>query len=189
MTIEPPIPDEIRVDDELVLRPVFEPRAEDLHELVHRNLAHLGEFLAWAQPDYDVDRVRAFQESRRDDWNNRGEQGFSIYFRVKLVGAVGLRGLELPIRAATIGYWLSEHVQGHGIMTRCVESLIRLAFETYDMNQVIIRAAPRNVRSRAIPERLGFTKTGIERQMAKNARGEFLDLVNYSLLQSEWKQG
>ena len=87
-----------------------------------------------------------------------------------------------------IGYWLSEHLQGNGIMARSVSALIRLAFEAYGLNQVVIGAAPSNVRSKAIPQRLGFTETGIERQMSKNARGELLDLVIYSLLQPEWNR-
>lgn len=97
-----------------------------------------------------------------------------------------MRGLDSAVRAVSIGYWLAQDAQGRGVMTRCVSALIRMAFETYAMNQVIIRAAPENTRSRAIPERLGFKRMGIERQMSMNAAGDLLDLVSYSLLRSEW---
>ena len=106
----------------------------------------------------------------------------------KLAGAIEIRGFESPVRAVSIGYWLSKDVQGRGVITRCVTALIRMAFETYDMNQVIIRVAPENTRSRAIPERLGFTQVGTERQMSMTASGDYLDLVGYSLLRPEWDE-
>ncbi len=181
------MPEQIRVDDEILLQRSFDTPAEVVHELVHQNLEHLGRFLAWARPDYDVEGVRAFQQAGRERWNESGEHGYSIFYRDEYAGAIGMRGFDSPVGAASIGYWLSAHLQGNGIMTRSVSALIRLGFETYDLNQVIIRAAPANGRSRAIPERLGFVETGIERQMAKNVKGEFLDLVIYSLLRSEWQ--
>lgn len=186
MSIEPPLPDEIEVDAEITLRRGFDTPPEQVHALVQRNLGHLGEFLSWAVPEYDLERVKAFQQVKREAWNESAEQGYSIYFRDEYVGSVGMRGFDSPVRATSIGYWLSEHAQGNGVMTRSVSALIRMGFERYGLNQVIIRAAPTNRRSRAIPERLGFTETGTERQMAKNAKCELLDLVTYSLLRSEW---
>ncbi len=189
MTIEPPLPEEIVVDAEITLRPGFKTPPETVHALVHRNLEHIGEFLSWAQPDYDLEGVREFQRLKCEQWSETAEQGYSIFFRGGYVGSVGIRGFDSPVSAVSIGYWLSAHAQGNGVMTRSVEALVRMAFERYDMNQVIIRAAPTNRRSRAIPERLGFVEVGTERQMAKNAKGELLDLVNYSLLRSEWEAG
>lgn len=186
MSIEPPLPSEIVVDVEITLRRMIDTPAETVHSTVHQNLDHLGQFLAWATPEYDLESVRAFMQTKRNLWNESGEQAYAIYFNDEFAGSVGVRGFDSPVGAVSIGYWLSESAQGNGAMTRSVSALIRLVFETYGLNQVIIRAAPTNTRSRAIPERLGFTETGIERQMAKNARGDLLDLVIYSLLRSEW---
>ncbi|MDA0676760.1 MAG: GNAT family protein [Chloroflexi bacterium] len=121
-------------------------------------------------------------------WGESGEHGYGIFVDNKLAGAIEIRGFESPVRAVSIGYWLSKDVQGRGVITRCVTALIRMAFETYDMNQVIIRVAPENTRSRAIPERLGFTQVGTERQMSMTASGDYLDLVGYSLLRPEWDE-
>ncbi|MBI4220372.1 MAG: GNAT family N-acetyltransferase, partial [Chloroflexi bacterium] len=46
-------------------------------------------------------------------------------------------------------------------------------------------AAVDNIRSRAIPERLGFTFEGVQRQAAL-VNGKYQDLAIYSLLASEW---
>ncbi len=188
MGIEPPLPDQIVVDQDITLRPMFTVDPEVMHARIHENLDHLGRFLVWARADYDLDGVMAFAEEKRTRWNDpQHEQGFGIFFQGEFAGAVGIKGFASLTAAVEIGYWLSEHLQGRGMMTRSVSALIKLAFETYDMNQIIIKAAPGNSRSRAIPERLGFTETGLLRQMSKNAHGELLDLVNYSLLRSEWQ--
>lgn len=186
MSFSPLLPDEISVDSEITLRRSFDTPPEVMHSLIHRNLDHLGDFLSWAVPEYSLEGVKAFMKLKRELWNESAEQGYSVLYNGEFVGAVGMRGFDSPVRAVSVGYWISEHAQGNGIMTRSVSALIKLAFEAQGMNQVIIKAAPTNIRSKAIPERLGFTETGFERQMAKNVRGELLDLVNYSLLRSEW---
>ncbi len=187
MSIEPPLPAEITVDNEIGLRRSFDTPHEELHALIQQNLDHLGPFMFWAKPEYDVAGVRAFMEMKRKAWNESGEHAYSIYYKSELAGSVGVRGFESPVRAATFGYWLSARMQGKGIMTRSVSALLKLVFIEHNMNQAIIHAAPHNTRSRAIPERLGFTEVGRERQMSINVHGEFLDLVNYSLLKSEWE--
>lgn len=171
-----------------MLRPVFETAPEEMYALIDRNREYLGEFLPFATPEYSLEDARKFAEAKHAAWGITGEHGFGICYKDKLAGTIGIRGFDSHNRAAPIGYWLSHDLQGRGIMTRCVVALIKLSFETYNLNQVVIRAAPANTRSRAIPERLGFTQVGIERQWSPNARGELLDLVTYSLLRSEWEE-
>ncbi len=49
----------------------------------------------------------------------------------------------------------------------------------------MIRAGVENERSRAIPERLGFTEEGVARGEGRGSQG-FYDLVVYGLLEDEW---
>jgi ribosomal-protein-serine acetyltransferase len=50
----------------------------------------------------------------------------------------------------------------------------------------VIRAGVDNARSRAIPERLGFTQEGVLREEGRGVEG-FHDLVVYGLLEDEWR--
>jgi ribosomal-protein-serine acetyltransferase len=186
MTPFPEPPRELVVDHEITLRPVFES-ADEIYRLASSQRDYLRQFLPFPTDNYSLEDSRAFAEQKRADWGVTGEQAFGIWRQGKFSGAIGIRGFDAPNRACSIGYWLSQDLQGRGIMTRCVSALLKLAFETYGMNQVVITAAPDNTRSRAIPERLGFTRTGIKRQWSVNASGELLDLVEYSLLKSEWE--
>jgi RimJ/RimL family protein N-acetyltransferase len=51
---------------------------------------------------------------------------------------------------------------------------------------VVIQADVKNVRSRAVAERLGFTLEGIRRQVWEY-NGQMVDLAMYSLLAHEWR--
>lgn len=187
MSSFPEPPRELVVDDEITLRPHFES-PEEMYELVRRNAEYLARFLAFPASDYSLEDAQAFADQRRAGWGVTGEQAFGIHYKGRLAGSIGISGFGTRNRAGHIDYWLSEALQGNGIMTRCVSALLRLAFERYDMNQIMISAAPANTRSRAIPERLGFTRTGVRRQWFLNAKGELLDVVMYSLLRSEWEE-
>ena len=71
-------------------------------------------------------------------------------------------------------------------MTRACQGLIRYGFDELNLNRIVIYVAPENLKSQAVPERLGFQKEGVLRQSIW-IYDRFLDLVVYSLLASEWK--
>jgi hypothetical protein len=60
----------------------------------------------------------------------------------------------------------------------------RYAFGAWRLHRVEIRAGVDNTRSRAIPERLGFTQEGVARE-AKRAGGRSADQVVYAILATD----
>lgn len=70
-------------------------------------------------------------------------------------------------------------------MTEAVNVLSRWAFRKQRMFRVQIKCATENVRSRAIPERLGFVHEGTERCGARLANGRYTDLEVYSRLRTD----
>ena len=70
-------------------------------------------------------------------------------------------------------------------MTASCRAVVQYAFNDMGLNRVVIRCATGNRRSRAIPERLGFTLEGVAKQ-SEWLYDHFVDLAIYSLLRSEW---
>lgn len=99
---------------------------------------------------------------------------------------LGTHYLDWTSRATEIGYWLAEAYQGQGLMTRTIYGACRYFFDELGLNRVEIRCDPANTRSRAIPERLGFTQEGLLRQVGTLSHG-YYDHVVYSLLAHEWQ--
>jgi ribosomal-protein-serine acetyltransferase len=80
---------------------------------------------------------------------------------------------------------LGAEFEGKGIMVRSCRALTDRLFKDLKMNRVEIRVAPGNKKSRAIPEKLGFTEEGVLREFEK-LYFEFVDNAVYSMLAKEW---
>lgn len=104
----------------------------------------------------------------------------------KISGGIGFHNLDRTNKSTHIGYWLAKDAQGKGIMTRCCTVLIDYLFGDFGLNRVQINCNIDNVRSRAIPERLGFTLEGIHRQV-ELINGRLGDWAVYSMLKEDWK--
>lgn len=86
-----------------------------------------------------------------------------------------------------IGYWLGEKYQGKGIMTKACKALIQYCFEELNLERIEIRVATENIKSQAIPERLGFQKEGCLRN-AEVLYDQYIDLYVYGLLKKEFNK-
>ncbi|WP_342770185.1 GNAT family protein [Oceanobacillus chungangensis] len=98
----------------------------------------------------------------------------------------GFNSLDFRNKIGHIGYWLAKDYQGKGIMSRVARALTEYAFHELDLNRVEIRAAYENLRSRAIPKRLGFVEEGKIRQ-AEWLYDHYVDHVIYGMLASDWE--
>jgi ribosomal-protein-serine acetyltransferase len=138
--------------------------------------------MPWVDPTKGPDDVRAFIEGAR---SSRGLEALGIFVAGTYVGGTGLRVGRNEIDGE-LGYWIDEAHEGAGLVTRTCAALIEHAFAEMGLHRVTICAAPENARSRAIPERLGFTEEGRLRE-AERGGGGYHDLVVYGLLAQEWR--
>jgi ribosomal-protein-serine acetyltransferase len=170
----------LEVADGAYLRLLEEPDAEELHELVDRNRAHLAEWMPWAA-DQTLEQTANFIRAALRRHAERNGFEMALVLDERIIGAAGFAGIDWVARATSVGYWLAEEHQGRGLMTRAVKSLVDHAFDELELHRVEIQAAKDNLRSRAIPERLGFQEEGTLRE-AERVAGRYLDLVVYGLL-------
>jgi ribosomal-protein-serine acetyltransferase len=175
----------IRVDDEVFLRLHEERHAEDLFKLTDNNRDHLRHWMPWVDGTTSPDDTRKFLREVLQKLAGGREYGFAILDRGRLVGAIGLRVAD-DAQETEVGYWLSAQAQGRGVITRATQALVRFSFEELRMDRVVILCASDNVRSRAVPERLGFTLEGTLRRRDVVPGQEPRDQIVYSLLRSEW---
>jgi len=176
----------IRIDDDTDLRIYEERHAQEVAELVNQNRAYLRQWLPWVDNSRTVEDSRAFiRNSLQQFAQNEGFQA-GIWHKNKLAGAIGYHQLGWIDRKVEIGYWLSESLQGKGVMTKACRTLITYAFTELGLNKVEIHCATENLRSCAIPKRLGFTQEGILRD-AQWLYDHYVDVVIYGLLAREWQ--
>lgn len=168
------------------MRPVTEEYLEELFGLVHRNFDHLHKWMPWAVEGYSIRHARSFIIKSQRDFASREALNFHIFEDGELAGGAGLNFLDSANRGTEIGYWLGQEFTGRGIMTKCAAILTEYAFGDLGMHRMNIRCAKGNTKSRAIPERLGFTEEGTLRD-AEWLHDRFVDLVVYGMLEPDWK--
>jgi ribosomal-protein-serine acetyltransferase len=89
---------------------------------------------------------------------------------------------------ADIGYWLSESYQGQGLMTAAVAACVRFAFQEWNVERIEIQCGEDNLKSRAIPERLGFLNEGISSiHPLVEVNGQMVKSITYSMCNSVQK--
>ena len=174
------------VDAEVELRLLEMWDAHELFQLTVRNREHLRRWLPWVDYETSVAHTREFIRRSLQRYSENDGFNLGVRYQGRLAGVIGYHSVNWPNRNVEIGYWLGAEFEGKGLMTRACRTLLNFAFEKLLLNRVAILCAVGNTRSRAIPERLGFTREGVLRD-GEWLYNHFVDLVVYSMLAREWK--
>ena len=176
----------IELGDGCVLRSLRDDDTERLFAVTSREQERLIPWMPWAH-DLSLENTRAYHVTALEQMAAGEALHCVIACGDEIVGAAAINRIEPRGDSAPIGYWLVAGHEGRGLMTAAVTALINHAFGPFALHRVEIRAAPDNARSRAIPERLGFTQEGVLRE-AERFPDRHGDLVVYSLLRHEWSE-
>jgi ribosomal-protein-serine acetyltransferase len=139
------------------------------------------EFMHWMTPDYSISSAEEFVTRSIAAAASKTSLGFGIFRDAHFIGSIGFNQFDWQSKRTEIGYWIDKGEEGKGIVTRSCERLIGYAFDDLNMNRVEIRCSTENIRSAAIPERLGFQKEGVLRR-AEMRNGRLQDFSVYGLL-------
>lgn len=175
----------LAVEPDFVIRSFEAGDAESLFALIDRHRSFLRTWLPWLDLTRAVDDTRMFIEGTQQQLavNNGFQAG--LWNQGRLVGVIGYHRIDWLNRSTSIGYWLGEEFQGRGMMTKACRAMVSYAFDRYHLHRVEIRCAEGNVKSRAIPERLGFLPEGKIRE-AEWLYDHFVDHMVYGMLAPDW---
>jgi ribosomal-protein-serine acetyltransferase len=172
------------VNDRTELRLLDIAHAESLFQLFKANRDHLRAWHPWV----DVLTSAATVEAAIRVWQQQhaSHRGFhsGIWFDGQLCGVINHLNVDWTNRWTALSYWLGAAHQGQGIMTACCRTMIDHAFNDWKLNRVTIECASENLRSRAIPERLGFKLEGVIRSI-EWLHDHYADHALYGLLSSD----
>lgn len=173
----------LRADDEVSLELSELHHADEAYAVIDRNRDHLRPWMPWVDGTTSADDLRGFLTFVRGEYAAGRQLHCHLRYNGTLVGAMGIR-INVPNRYGDIGYWLDSAHTGRGIVTRGARALTDAAFGELGLHRVSIQAGVENVRSRAVPERLGFTFEGVLRGQEK-VGDRFLDHAVYAKLATD----
>jgi RimJ/RimL family protein N-acetyltransferase len=152
-------PTRIKIGDDYVLRVLGISDAAAVARSVRESLEHLEPWMPWAgeestQESFQRTRLRGarLKAQKGEEW------GYGLFTRDNdsFVGAFGLMAEKWP-RTIEIGYWVHVDAIGRGCATRASRALTNASLALDGVTTVCIRCDEANVRSAAVPRKLGFT--------------------------------
>jgi ribosomal-protein-serine acetyltransferase len=149
------------ISDTITLRLLQAHHAKILFDLVDSNRDHLRTWLPWLDKTLSEKDSAGFISGMLSTFASTGAFVCGIWHRERLCGVVGYNRIDSENRIGYIGYWLSKDAEGKGIMTDCCRAVVKHGFEEYGLNRIVITVATNNIKSQAIPDRLGFSKEGV----------------------------
>jgi len=170
----------------LTLKKLDLDHTQELYDLTELNREYLKEWLPWLDQIKSKDDTKVFIESTVKKSLSGGAPNFAILYEGDICGVTGFHEINKQHRIGSIGYWLGQKYTGNGIVTEAVKELLNIGFGDLRLNKIEIHCADGNIKSRSIPERLGFKYEATLRQ-CEWLYCKYVDHAIYSMLASEYK--
>jgi ribosomal-protein-serine acetyltransferase len=113
----------------------------------------------------------------------------------KFIGSTGFHNYNWGIPSVETGYWIRSSQSGIGLMTEAVNAVTQYALKQLQVKRIAITCDPDNLKSKNIPEKLGYTLEGkLKNHRKKPSNGGIgdtliyakYDLENLPLLRVNW---
>lgn len=183
---ELPLDLRIRIDQERELRLISLADAPEMVDLIDESRPYLREWMSWVDNSQTLEDARDYLRYELGRYQNRESLQMKILYRGRIAGQIGFNTIYWRSRKSEIGYWLGQRFQGKGLMTEAVRALTTYGFREPGLHRIEIHCAVENLKSRAIPERLGFQQEGVLRDN-EWLYDHFVGHVVYSMLEHEWQ--
>ncbi|WP_367990382.1 GNAT family N-acetyltransferase [Vibrio sp. NTOU-M3] len=169
-----------RINKDLSLALIQPAFAKQYAALVTTQTAYLAQWLAWPKHCHTEQHFREFAQKMLHDYADGTSMTCSILYKGEIVGNCSFNRIDHSRKMVEVGYWLSCHHQGKGIMTQVVSKLIDIAFNELQMEKVQLAAAENNTPSRNLATRVGMSLEGIITH-AENINGQILNHAIYGI--------
>ncbi|WP_139905055.1 GNAT family N-acetyltransferase [Clostridium thermarum] len=168
--------------ERMILRPWKIEDLEDFYEYAKN--PNVGPYAGWEPHGNKEVTLRILQSFIEKD------EVRAIVYREngKVIGSIGThvdrkRG---EVKAKMIGYVLSEHYWGRGLMPEAVNRVIKYLFEEENLELISCYHFPFNFRSKKVIEKCNFKYEGILRKASQIYDGSIQDDVCYSITKEDY---
>jgi RimJ/RimL family protein N-acetyltransferase len=163
------VPEQIE-SNRLIIRAPRPGDGAEINAAIVESIAELRQWMPWAKQTPTVDETES--NNRRAAAKFAAREDLRLQFYLKdsgiFVGSSGLHRIDWSVPKFEIGYWVRTSLGGRGYATEATEAITKLAFEQLAAKRIEIRMDEKNLPSRKIPERLGFSLEGVLRNYERD---------------------
>jgi ribosomal-protein-alanine N-acetyltransferase len=165
---------------------------KDVQSLIeHINDLEVSKYLRlvphpYTEKDADWFINKCIEESKKKP---RVNYDFAIALKEddKVIGGIGLTGVDSFEGKAEIGFWLGKKHWRQGLMIEAVNCMINFAFNKLFLRRIDWHAFIENEASNTLAKKMGFILEGTSKKAARSkANGVVHDRNFYGLLKEEW---
>ena len=172
----------------LVLRCWHPTDAPRLKAAIDANLEHLRPWMPWAlyEPEELQTKIERLRRCRGEfDLGKDFAYGIFNHAETQVLGSSGLH-TRAGAEAREIGYWIHKDYINQGLATEATAALTKVAFIIEHVTRIEIHCDPNNLRSAAVPRKLGFCHEATLRQRLRTPDGRPRDTMIWTLLADEY---
>lgn len=154
-----------------------------LNAAILESLEELRPWMPWAKTAPTLEESEIHVRKNHAKFLAREDMPLLLFLKGTntVIGGSGLHRMDWSVPRFEIGYWLRSSFARQGYMTEAVAGITEFAFEVLGAKRVEIRCDANNVRSAAIPQRLGFTHEGTLRHDDRHhLSGELRDTMIFA---------
>ncbi|MEH7415270.1 GNAT family N-acetyltransferase [Neobacillus drentensis] len=147
----------------LLIRKPMPGEGKMVYEAIQGSLNELKLWMPWANREQTEQEVEANIREAHAKFLIREDLRLHIFDRKtgEFIGASGLHRMNWEVPKFEIGYWIDTKHSGNGYILEATQAITEYAFQELKAKRVEIRCDSKNIKSRRIPEKLGFTLEGI----------------------------
>ncbi|WP_223607583.1 GNAT family N-acetyltransferase [Chryseobacterium sp. OSA05B] len=158
--------------DRLLLKPVEESYVDDINTHFTAEITRYMPF----NPEGDRNDILSFvEESKKTLSDNTDLVMVAIDSENNFIGCCGIH--HITSESVELGLWLKKSVQGIGLGTEIIMSLIEFLENNFTFKYIRYPVDKGNIASRKIPEKLGFIP--YKKYRKNKGQSSFLDIVEY----------
>ncbi len=171
----------------LILRPPEMTDAKIVNAAILESIKDLSRFMPWAKTPPSLKDTENFIQQALDNLvakkNEEPYLPLFIFEKVsgEFLGSTGFHHMNWEVPCFETGYWLRTSAGNHGYMTEAVNAITRYAFIQLGAKRIAITCQMENLRSKKIPERLGYVLEGILKSNRRDIQsGALTDTLMYA---------
>lgn len=133
-----------------------------LNAAVLESFDNIRHTMPWAKEKPSLEESEEFVRQSAANWIlKKDEEPYLPLFIFdkkdnNFIGATGFHHITWEVPCLETGFWISNQYLEHGFMTEAVNALTQYAFKQLGVRRIAMTCDIDNIRSRKIPERLGF---------------------------------
>lgn len=171
----------------LLIRPVRIGDGAMFNEAIIESFENLHRFMEWAKEKPSVEESETYARIAEANWifKKQEEPWLQLCMIDKetnqFIGAVGLHHYVWEVPSVEMGYWIRDSRAQQGLMTEAINAMTQYAFRQVGVKRITITCDRDNIRSKKIPERLGYVlEATLKNHRRKPASGELSDTLVYA---------